>query len=1374
MANNATVYTVKKTFLLLSTFSIYLTVFVTSIGHVIAAEGNKAVPAELKPWVSWINKDLDFLDCPVTDGGSPLESKHRICAWPGKLNLKLSRTRGEFEQNWRVYKDSWVPLPGNTETWPQLVTVNGKSSMIFSRNDIPHVWLEKGTAKVIGYWRWNMQPESVRIPKISQYFSLTLNGNTINFPEFNQDKVMLAETSQEQSINELEVTSFRLIRDAHPIESELKIRLDVSGAPRQVNLGAILLKGFFPVGITSELPSFINESGDYIVTVRPGIWDVLVRSVAPAGTSQLAVNNQQGVWPTQEIWSFDDNTKIRIATLNGLPIVDPGTVDVPQAWRAFPSFVYDKEKTATLTEKLRDVLSSQSNQLTLTRRLWLDFDGSEWTFEDSINGQIRKDWRLDMQEPFRLARGEEQGESLLVTQLQPEQTGLELRLPNVQVTAGGTIANEGSLPVNGWLSGFEQVTWNLNLPPAYRLLIASGAESDNGWFSKWNLWNVFWLLIVVAVCFQYGSRKLAAVVLLTLILMFHESGAPLVSFCNAVFAFILYQNIGVKSRILSAFKAGYFYLSIGLLTLFLGLFTINQIRTLIHPQLEHYSPYKQQSFNRFSDDSTAVLMSEAAESDVMYEQKSSPSRSEKMAVTGSRIRQSDLMQKYNDNTVIQTGSGIPSWSWNEYRLAWNARVSEQQTTRLWIATPLVMNIWRVIMLLGLFISIGVLAKQAFGDKLKKAKWASVLPLAVFLYVPLQPQSGHAEVPSKEVLTELKQWLHQPPECFPSCVNISGLRILSEQDLQQETLTLEMRVDAMEAVAFALPKSDNWSLTNVKLNDVPYNWIAHKDNNDWLFISKGRQKVTLQGVVSNRSNLVLNFPVKPFNIQNLSTIWNMEGARNGVLLGQQMVLIKKPEAIARLQPSDDSSGESKAANIRPLVKVIRHLWFDTQWRVETSVQRIAPQSGEINLKIPLLPFERSFSSNAQIKEGEVSIQIPRGESQVSLGSSMAQQSKLQLEGTKREDIVEEWRFTVAHQWRVEADGLNPVWPESFYPNDIWSFRYLPRAGESLQLNIQSPKSIEGASLAFDKVDLNIVPGLFQRTINLELNYRSSRGGQSTIQIGEGEQLVAKIDGQNAFLQIQDGAIDYTTLPGSHKIELQWVQSEPIGVFSSAPTIDIKAPSSNVGVHWQVPRDRWVIWASGPTIGPAIIYWGELLAFLLLAVILWRTKVLPIPASHWLILGLGLSMQSWWLLVVFSAWLIALELHHRKSSQLGETTYNVVKVFLSLFSGLILLILLITIPFSLLSRPDMGIQGNQSSGYVLNWYADQAAGLLPDISVISLPTWCYKLLMLVWALWLAFMLVRWVKWAWAVLAKEGFFKSTAKSNAISSQPEQKPDS
>ncbi len=1339
-----------------------------------------AVPPELKPWIPWVNKNLDFLDCPIVNGGELLKEEDHICAWPGRLDFKISRTRAEVEQNWTLYQKDWVPLPGDQTSWPLLVTVNGQKSLVQKRGGHPFVLVKKGVAKIQAYYKWEQQPEKFYIPEIVGGLNLTLNGIKVHAPNIENNYVLLGESSRNSQLNPqqekdaLNLRVYRLIRDDHPIQMITRLQLDISGRVRDINLGTVLLDSFRHIAINSPIPAYLNAKRELIVQAKPGYWTLHIESFVEPSVKQLSFSNSNELWPAQEVWSFRNNSEIRVATLSGLPVIDPESAKLPGEWRQYPSFLFEQSNTAIIDEKVRGLPEDASNQMTLDRSIWLSFDGDKWRFDDRIRGQMRKDWRLSMQTPYRLEHAAEQGAPLLITQLSDNDTGVELRNPALSVSANGEIDPVNELQVSGWDDDFDAVNWSLNLPPAHRLIAAQGAESSNSWLQQWNLWNVFWVLLLTVIGFRFGNVKIAAVTLVTLVLMFHETGAPIVSLSSLLIAYVIYRTSKLVKGVLGKLTTGYFYLSLLSFVIFSGIFFIGQVRTLIHPQLEHSSPLR----NSFSSAIHYAAESESIarlEDSAMIQPEKSFAETEKVKITGSRIHRP--LERYQKNTVIQTGSGKPDWQWNQYRLSWNSPVSQEQSVNLWIASPWLMTLWRLAIIGGL---IGLLALIGLSVTQRRFQWQSLknyLGMALIFLLPVLSQPVAAEIPDQQTLQELKQWLHQPAECSPNCVTISGVRILNNELNGRESLTLEMQVDAFEKVAFPIPASRHWVVQSIKIDGRPQSWLIYKSKQRWLNITKGRHKVELTGVLSGATSFNLQFPLVPQNIQNLSDSWELEGLINGNLLSDSIGFNKKASAIAASAESGQVNGADPVEQtlaIQPMVNVVRVIWFDTDWRMTTQVQRLAPQKGDINIELPVLPFERVTSADFTPRNGIIKVQIPAGEYHVSWNASLEQNSPINLTAQNSPFYVEEWVLHAAHQWRIEMHGVPQVRPQSIESIDNWSFRYLPRAGESLSVEISRPQPVEGFSQTFDEIQLNVVPGEQQRKLYLNARYRASRGGQSTIHVGAGEQLEASVDGRKEYLQIQDGVINYNVSPGEHTLDFNWRESTPMGFKASLPQIDLNAPMSNLRIQWQVPSDRWVLWTQGPTIGPAIIYWGELLAFLILAGVVWRTRCLPITPISWLLLGLGLSTQSWVLLVVITLWFVVMGLHRKFVHRQSATLFNVVQIMLSVFSVMILLALVSSIPLSLLSSPDMGITGNRSTGNMLYWYADAALNKTPAIAVYSLPLWVYKAVMLAWALWLAFALVRWVRWGWQCLTQDGYWRESPQQSASSESVQADQDS
>ena len=161
--------------------------------------------------------------------------------------------------------------------------------------------------------------------------------------------------------------------------------------------------------------------------------------------------------------------------------------------------------------------------------------------------------------------------------------------------------------------------------------------------------------------------------------------------------------------------------------------------------------------------------------------------------------------------------------------------------------------------------------------------------------------------------------------------------------------------------------------------------------------------------------------------------------------------------------------------------------------------------------------------------------------------------------------------------------------------------------------------------------------------------------------------------------------------------------------------------------------------------------------LFAFILGRIGLAPLGMPQWLLLGLGFSTFNWPVFGLVAAWLLAFGIRERWQSSLTGTWFNAMQVVSGALTVFALLAIVVALPQGLLGTPDMHVAGQNSWGNVLGWFADSSETLLPVASVFTLPLWTYKLLILAWALWLSFALLRWLPWVWRCFSSEGLWFS-----------------
>ena len=279
--------------------------------------------------------------------------------------------------------------------------------------------------------------------------------------------------------------------------------------------------------------------------------------------------------------------------------------------------------------------------------------------------------------------------------------------------------------------------------------------------------------------------------------------------------------------------------------------------------------------------------------------------------------------------------------------------------------------------------------------------------------------------------------------------------------------------------------------------------------------------------------------------------------------------------------------------------------------------------------------------------------------------------------------------------------------------------------------------------------------------MNLRYRSTQGGRHTIQLPADARVTAvQVDGQAQQLRPEkQGELSLPVLPGEHELAIQWQDSRGAALRDSPAPVDLKARASNIQSTIVTSEARWPLAALGSGIGPVILYWSELVAFLLVALLLSRWRHSPLKFHEWLLLGLGLSTASWSVFVLVAAWLFAIRWREGWGEKAPPQFFNLVQIGLAALTLFALSTLIFSgIRYGLLESPDMGVAGPGSGFGTFTWFNDQSESALPQPTLISFPLWVYRTLMFAWALWIAVALVRWLKRAFAAWTLHGFWRST----------------
>jgi hypothetical protein len=1328
--------------------------------------GLEALPNLLKDWQGWVLHDQAQQFCPVASDGERKE-----CIWPAELTLAVTNQGAEFKLAVDLFAPGWVDLPGGPGFWPQEVKNSGQWIAVRQADERAQVFLPIGRHLLTGRFAWASLPRTLKVPEALGIVRLSLSGKAVEQPSLESaGELWLAaqDSATEAESDSLSLKVYRKLEDGIPMLLTSQLELEVTGAEREVVLGPWLLPGFTPRAFTSDLPAKLEANGQLRVQVKPGQWTLSLLAHSLIAKPSLALPAASDYWPSQELWSFEAAPHLRTVQITGGANIDPSQTTLPQQWRALPAYLLDTGQTLVIEELFRGNPNPQQDELRLSRNLWLDFSGAGLTFSDQVSGTLNQSARLDLTKPFELLKADVNHKAQVVTQVNTDSAGVELRERNLKLDAQGRVAMARQLPVSAWGADMAAVNWNLALPPGWSLFYATGTDGGSGvWLSRWGLFDIFLVLIIVIALGKIVRPWVGLVALACLLVTYQRSGAAVFIWLNlaAVLALLPWVSGGF-ARWLKRYAA----LSFVCLLLVLISFSVAQVRFGLYPQLESTSTSSKGLMGVLSGSGTAFRRAEQdPANDMMMAPAAAPYASseaaEEVMVTGVRESKVALQrmakkdyslppasQQIDPSQQTQTGPGMPQWSHNSVYLTWSGPVTTDQTTRLywvppWVNRPgyflaaflpwaLALALWQAAGLMRINLPIKSL-NRVLGVFILTAGLGVLLPApdAMAEESSVRTLAPQGSEPSPALLTELKTRLLAPPLCLPDCVAIESVNLQAKDD----TLRLELVIHALAPSIYTLPVNQtSWWPQAALINNER---ASVRQTGDELEVAllPGRQTLVLLGNLTGRTNLALAFGVPINNLKTDISGWRLSGEPTSASPSTNLQLSRAQganvNADKRLTP----------APMAPFVRIQRRLQLGLEWAVETEVTRIAPATGSIHLNVPLIPGEAPMSSqpNAQ---GLMPVNIGADEQSISWTSRLKIAPQITLSASEQPNWVEQWQLEAAAQWHVEAEGLMKL-GNSLAP--VWQ----PWPGETLQIKVAKPAAVKGDNLTLQAVTLTQKVGQKAQDFTLQVNLLSNQGQDFNLQLPPEVKLTqVQRDGGDLPLIMQDGKVKLPVKPGNQTFNVHWQATQTLPIHLTTTALDLGVAARNINLVVQLPQDRWILLLGGPQMGPALLFWGVLLVVLGIAWALGKSGKAHLQSYEWVLLSLGVVTQNLSVLLVLAAWFAALSWRGKQTGWAGRR-FKALQVGLACLSILALGLLLGGIPQGLLSAPDMQIHPATYDG--LKWYSDYTAGLLPEAWVISLPLWVYRVSMLLWSLWIAFALMRWLKWGWQQLNAGGFW-------------------
>lgn len=1317
-------------------------------------------PKSLEEWKPWVLEKHPEMNCPIL-----FNDNIRTCAWNSELRIAATNTGATFTLRTETFSEQWISLPGNSTFWPQQINLNNNKINVRDNEGIAEILLPAGNHIISGEFHWKELPRTLQVPQQTGIIQLSLNGKPVAAPSIENGNELWLSANETQTAtahqDTMNVRVFRKLSDNIPLQLTTQLQLDVSGKERELELGPFLLSGFTTTEFTSELPARIEKNGNLRVQVKPGSWVITLNSQSATPLHNLTFTPTSELWPQQEIWTFEANRQLRSVQISGVQTIDPQQTQLPEEWKQLPAYLMTPDTHFIIEELQRGANQQANNELTLEKKTWLSFDGESFIHQDQISGTAHNS-RLETINPYELTNAIIASKPQLITHLNgSKNTGVEIRTHQVDVLAVSHLARSLTLPVSGWNTDFTKVNMQLYMPPGWSLITATGTSSEHGtWISKWTLWDMFLIFIIAAAIGRITTPLYGVLAAVTLLLIFQRTDAPIFIWLNIIAAIALIPFVSGKFK---KYIINYTYLSFIFLALTLLPFAVREARAVINPQLESISIYDSLPFASSSSNYSDNTYQEIAPAPVAVLETKVVEEAEpndEVVVTGisnaltksSSVRR-EISNDYDPNQQTQTGIALPTWDNNSVYLQWSGSINADEKSRFIFINPLINRIGYFLSLLLPLLLASILLRQFFiatGKSftlpaIKNASPLALLPLILITGLWLAPnQPAQADVNiDPAILKELEDRLTRAPNCLPNCAAIESINITINND----QLIIDAQIHSSDLIALPLPADHEQWWPNQVTVDGKNATLVQTDNNILLLsLSKGRHSVVITSSLQGRDTLNLEFPVALHNLTSTTNGWELSGAPSADQTSQSLQL-QRVERDANANKSEHLRPEPVA----PFVIVRRELQLNIDWAVTTTVTRVAPALGAINIEVPLIEGELPLTAPVN-SNGKISVHFEANQQSVEWRSNVKQITPLILKAAENMPWVEVWALNASPLWHTETKGIAPIQFSNKDTLPLWQ----PWPNETLTIDITKPSATKGSYITVDSAELSNKFANRSNTSHLFLSIRSNQGGQYNFTLPKDVSLTqVSIDGNILPISAINGAIKIPLHPGTQNIFISWKDEKGISFFSKTPTFSLEQGSSNQQINIRYSENRWLLFVGGPMMGPSILIWGMLIVVLLISIALGRSGLTPLAPYQWILLSMGICTLSFSAFIVVALWLIVLQQRGKLHSISSSRQFKWMQFGLFVFSAIALTCLIGTIPAGLLGSPNMHIVGDASYGNLLHWYQDHSDAAFPTAWIISLPLWCYKVAILLWAFWLSSALLGWIRWAWQQLSHQALW-------------------
>lgn len=1376
---------------------ILTTIFFLLIFSLHSFAQSPTIPDPLTPWVTWVKEKHPEWECAKNNG-------EYDCIWPGSLQYTLAEKGAEFTARVEMLRNGSVPVPALPGLVPQNLEVKNTSGSAVSSS---LAWeegsllltLPKGSYQITGRFTWSEFPNELPAP--SDFALVEIKGENKRM-ERDDEKVRIIDPEKEVLANGLTVTVFRSIVDGSPLTIESRFQFQVSGNSRSIQVGKVIPDESTPIAITSPLPYQLNSDGVLSLQLTPGEHTVTITSALSQPVSKIILpKSGLNEWPEEEIILWQADSRLRSVEISGVTPLSSELSQIPPEWNKGAAYVSHPGDTITLKVLSVGEQNKKPDNLGLLRVLWLDLDGKGFTASDFLSGSFYSAQRINSNPHMNIGRATGSGGTpLLISQdTKTEKSGIELQSAQISIQTVSRLPDSGKVAASGWDTTIQRdISYQVWLPPSWRLFSVSGADAPTSWFESWSLLDVFLSILIILGTHKLFGKSASLLTALCLLLNHGEFLAPCMLFIHLMLLFVWNSLLEHKESFWYRVSKGLIILTYAAWALQSLAFIKLQIVQLLYPQLEsgmRHSTVLQTLISGLEINLIAWPYFLAIIAFIFIALRSIINSSGiwnkllrivgwgiagflMLAFSGGVVLMGGMAPpyptaKYDSNVYHQQVSPMAPRS-RSYDLAASKAGAAEESDGL-LRQEGKFSYENKVLLSGPALpewhwkqhSLTVLGPVSSDKELSICllspgvmrfisliRVLSLLALIIVLFkrlgfsLPRVPGTALGVLAASMILLPYSANADFPPHELlqdleqrlgsKQCMSESCATIAEAKlSLTKESFTLTLKVSSDGRSFITLPGPlDVLSPQSVKNNgNVSYALKRSEENFIQVRTEPGNNLIEVQGQVLNTGPWSLQFQDSPVITDVSTSDWYVEGLPESGEISDSIRL-------SPVSQSKDAVIQSKA-ELPTWVVSKREIAIGDKINLSSSIVRLGNSDKTAVTYLNLFPNEQVTTGNIQVNNGNAKITFAPGETSVSFSSTLPWSESLNLSAQKTARVSETWSVECSPLVHCDHAGLTSLTTDDdLSTSTSWN----PFPGESVNISIKTLNGIPGELLTVDSVRHTLYPASTIREGNLSIKARATQ--QQTLSVtlpGSTTVKGSNLDSGTGGVFVNGNTLQFLLNPGSHEAQIRYSEPWSPKLRERIPQIKLSAPAHNIFTDVQPGNTRWLLWTGGGQWGPAVVFWSKLLCMVALCLGFYWMKVLDVGMLGAVLLGVGLTTLPLIVVSLPILWLAWIRL----APQLREKTQFIPHwLYLTCFGLVTVLSILLfwrIVEIGLVLEPPMLIAGNKSTAQELHWYSDHTSGELPIPWIVSLPMWYWRAFALAWATWLAVSMLRWLKGA-----------------------------